>query len=370
MALLYFDGFDHYGNNGDLLADLSPNTWVMGTTTGSHANSGKLATMPSLGGQGLRFYGASSSSRETPIKILEKTISSGDTLGIGFHFYLTSISTVGNYGPTLVGFSTGQNDSPVTRLDFNGSDIRFYTGDSHTSGLVASSPAIIATDTLYHAEIKIHFHATEGTVEFRLNGETVFNETNLNTSQAIGKSRLRLLSSDYDTFIGFFGVIGFIKNLVIWDDTGSANNDFLGERSVVTLFPNSDTADADWTLSTGSDGYDLINDVPPDAENNYISSSTITDRSSFGLEELPDPNIKITAVQATVKGQKTDAGAGNIQFGITTNSVDSLSDSTNMVFNQDQYYTHIVETNPDTSADWEVSDIDDLQITVVRSAAT
>src|SRR5690606_21555592 len=137
----------------------------------------------------------------------------------------TRYSIVNASGATTWTFRNGSNNSPNT-----------FT---------------LAASTLYHVEMLLTF-GNPGTVEIRVNGVTVFLDTTQNLSNSIDVVQIGPQT-------GGTSLVAFaFDNLFIYDETGTTHNDFLGDRTVFTLFPSADTGDADWTLSSGSDGFDLI----------------------------------------------------------------------------------------------------------------
>src|SRR5690606_5254270 len=135
-------------------------------------------------------------------------------------------------------------------LAFNNGVLSLQEGTG--SGSTIASASGFGTSVLYHLEIKVVQHASTGSIEVRINGATVINETGLNTTDTIGQ--IGLLAGTGSSSAQNI----YIDNLYVWDDTGAVNNDWLGERLVYTLMPDGDGPTQDWTLSTGSDTYDLL----------------------------------------------------------------------------------------------------------------
>src|SRR5690606_21331411 len=135
-----------------------------------------------------------------------------------------------------------------------------------------------------------------------------------------------------------------------------------------TLFPSADTADADWSLSSGSDGFDLINDVPPDGDTNYISADTIGYVSNFELDDLADANVGISAVRATGLFSKEDSGVGLVQIGLDrSGGTETYSPDFSPSLGDWTFASVISEENPDTGEAWTAADVNALRIAIRRS---
>jgi hypothetical protein len=94
---------------------------------------------------------------------------------------------------------------------------------------------------------------------------------------------------------------------------GRANNDFLGDLRVATLFPTSAGDTTGWTPSTGANWTD-VDETPPN-QTDFVSS-VATASGTRDLYNLTDLTGTITAVYALRVGlyaTKTDAGAATIK---------------------------------------------------------
>lgn len=372
MALKYIDGFAHYTTaevtgSATRLFNVAPDLWSFGYNQSVIAGTTyyHIWTMPSLGTKGVRllpYYAASSQggwalALKSPVSFV-----SGGTIGVGFHFYAENFTDTRG----LFGFTNGPSNNTSRTFSVGTSgNLRYYSGGQVSGTLLGDSGSnLLSTQTLYHFEAKIYLHDTAGTVDVRINGQPFMSITNVDT-----------LSTDW-THISFGGAVSanagswYLTNLFIWDDSGSVNNDWLGERIVYTIFPDADTADADWTLSTGSDGYNLINDVPPDGDTNYLESATAGDESIFGLQDLPVAGVSISGIQVFAHAKKDEAAEASILAGPVTSGGTKIYPADAFLATKDQYlYTfNVTETNPDTSAPWTASDLAAVKLGLKRNS--
>lgn len=378
MALLYLDGFDHYNTAGttNYIYSASPTLWINQQGSSDVIGSARINTMPVLGGRCLSVIPngeATVSSTDGkrlghPALLMPVAPASGLTFGCGFHFYSDSWSTgsVSNI-PAILGFCIGSNPSIKTLGVSSTGQLSWRNGNANDTSLGDSGSNVLSTNTLYHIEVKILFHATAGTVDVRVNGVSFMSLSGIATLPTSAThlvfSPLGYAVNAQDNTKSFY-----YANLYIWDATGSINNTFFGERTVQTIYPNADTATAAWTKSTGSNGYDLINDVPDNPGSNYLESSTLNDASVFDMASLSNTNVQIIGIQTIVKAEKTDAGTGGIQVGPRISSTDDLSANQNVSQSTYRHFSKVSELNPATGLPWTVSDIAAVQLKVVRSA--
>lgn len=346
MAILWIDGFDHYtATNNTVFDGVSGAAYVSGTDP-------KLVTSTLTSGMAINANNRFSAGVSW---ILPSAMNSG-TIGFGAH---VSINTA-NSDDRGAGLYAGSTKEIWWYVD-GATNSLFLACTGQTTKDCSTA---LVDNTLYHIELKAVLAAgTGGSVELRVNGQTVGSFTGINTG-SLGIDRVVLGINQ----AGASGWDILFDDLFIWDGTGTVNNDFIGERNVETLFPNADTATAAWTLSTGTSGFDLINDVPPADATNYLSSSTIGDESQFELESLTNTGITVTAVQVIGRADKADSGAASLQVGIIE-SGGTADYSAGDPVTQDQflYFHHVSEVNPATLAEWTASDITSAKVGIKRA---
>jgi hypothetical protein len=363
MSLLWVDGFDHYAASGALAT-------VVGVVGGAYsavwATDATIATMPITGGLGLRMVGSNSDPTAAIEKPLPTTYGSGTTLGVGSHFILDSAAYAdAGRGLDVFHFKNGIGTSTVMLCVLQGGQLTIRYDNVVNADSGNSGANVLSLDVVYHIELKVFLHATLGTIEVRVNGATWITMTNQNTLRSTTYTSCGVGQANLSSGQGFSA---YWDNFFIWDGAGSINNDFIGECTVLTLFPSADTADADWTLSTGASGFDLINDVPAAGTTRYLEAAAAADLSVFDLTNLPTTNYNIKGVQTVVNAQKTTSGATTIEIGVETNSVQDLSAPLTLTENAYLYKHHITQQNPDTLAAWTPTEINALQIVLDRAA--
>lgn len=344
MALLWFDGFDHYTNTNSTSGF---DAFVAGIYSTDNTNVVGSAEMPELGSRAFRASGSGVSG--VGIRwLLGKSDTTDGTYGLGFHLYIGTLQQTKRFAGFTdsvgtIKFQIGANSS---------GQLEIYSG-SGTGAILATGSNQVPVGELLHFEIKIIQHPTEGSIEVRVNGQTWVVADNINTSTGISSFFLRSSS-------GTGTANYYYDNLYFWDGTGDDNNDWLGERNVYTLMPASDGSETDWVLSTGSDGYALINGVPPGS--GYIEALNVGDVSSFGLGDLPTTDINIIGMRMSVSASKTGTSLTEIAFGPGSER------GAPFALTQDQYLrgSEIWENNPDTDEPWTPGEINSLEIELER----
>lgn len=228
------------------------------------------------------------------------------------------------------------------------------------------SDPVVAPGGYHHFECKVNIANSGGYMEARINEVTVLNLTGIDT-QTTGNaetSQVVIREGGALTDTAQFGFMD-IDDVFAWDDDASdAENtvvDWVGDKGVYYLPVNADTAEADWTLSSGVTGYSLLDELDPN-DADYIGDSTGAARSIFGVAALPGNVAEVIAMQPVGRFRKEESGSVTIRMGVVVNASESytadFSPSTTFA-----YGTPTPKTiDPDTGVAWANTANPDLLI--------
>lgn len=99
-------------------------------------------------------------------------------------------------------------------------------------------------------------------------------------------------------------------------------NTRIGDSRVDYEPVNGDTADKDFTPSTGTDNYACLDEVPVN-NSDYVSAVALNDMDIYELTNLAADTSTITGVQPIVLIDKTDAGARQLRLFGRSNATDA-----------------------------------------------
>lgn len=247
-------------------------------------------------------------------------------------------------------------------VDGNGY-INVYRGTIGGTLLGSSSGPVIVSNAWQHIEAKVLISDTVGTVEVRVEGVPVVELTGQDTANNADLD-IYGWAAWHSSSVGNPSMT--IKDLVIWDGSGSLNNDFLGSVSVYPLLTTSDVS-LNWTPSTGSTGYDLIDESPPNDDTDYIYAPDPAPAAAvMGLSNLPADVTSVKGLYVVARSKKTDGGDGNLQVGLISNAATALG-SDRPITTSYTYWADVFETDPDTSAAWTPVAVDAADIQFDRT---
>lgn len=277
-----------------------------------------------------------------------------DVVGVAQNLFLGDFPT--SVRPFLSFATTGNSIRYVLRVRPNGGLELARTG-SETVVVTVDFPVLRANSwNLLETLVNL----TTGEVEVRRNGTTVIDYT------------------DPDPFIGEeVGIIGFpnrsigqgvgpsnffTKNLVVYNGQGSSFNDFQGNVLVTDLRPVSDQTLGDWTTSSGSAAWSLLDETPPN-DSGYIQAgfAPLPAPAEVNLSNLPPDVTSVRGLISITRSLKTDGGDGNLQTSLTPNGTDYALGADNPVTTAATYRFDVSQLSPVTAAAWTPVEVDSLR---------
>lgn len=219
MALLFMDGFDHYGT-AELLNKWS-NVGGTGTALISTSNGRR-------GGGALYIQNA-----HTLVKYFP---TASDTVIVGCAYYAASLTS---------SIITAANDFlavrdgtlPHVRLHpFSDGSIHVTRGVSTNTPVEigATAPGVLTVGTFNFIELKVTVSDTVGAVELRVNGVQVLALSGVDTRNG-GNASINGLAIGGSVATN---VTTYFDDLYVCDTTGTENNDFLGDVRIEPFFPS------------------------------------------------------------------------------------------------------------------------------------
>lgn len=332
MALLFVDGFDHYGN-----LDITKKWSSIAGSPSIDASNGRRGTgalVAMTSGTGvIRNFTAGDSWRM------------GCSLKVGaLPGAWASIFTLYDAGSIQSDLRVNPDGTlEVTRAWFT------LTG--------AVSALALSVGVTYYIEWKLTIadSIAANSCKVRVNGVdwiTVPAGQDLKATSNTTANQLRLGSANPS---GSMGGSTYIDDFYVCDASGSTNNDFLGDVRVDTLFPNADGTYSQFTCSTGTSHYALVDETAPNTTD-HNESSTAGHKDSYALGNLTALSSTIYGVQLNVAALKDDAGARGLKVGMRSSSTDSVDAGTALTTSQ-LYYQRVLETDPATTAAWTESGV-------------
>lgn len=306
------EAFDQYGGDETKMTD---GPWAELSTSGGHTpelSNSRART----GSWSLRF---SATINNVPVFFARKVCrDSLATQGVGVAIWLDELPEANN---TIgIQFRDFDNAAQLSVYIQSTGAISAYRGETD-SHLGSSAIGVVVAGAWNHFEFKPTIHDSTGAIEVRINEVTRLNLTGKDT-KATSLTEISQYVIGKITSNGTMQAAWYIDDLIPWDTVNDAANntvvDWVGDAKVGAIYPNADTAQADWVKSTGVSGYALIDETTPN-DADYITTSNDGDISDFDLDALPGNTAEIIGYCALPRLLKTDAGtvlvAGRLKVG-------------------------------------------------------
>ncbi len=382
MSVIWADDFSIYGGDLTKLTD-----GIYAEATAGGGLGGAIAFVedpdPLQTGNVIKLTAGAATAVADPFRntLLRYALPEGaeTTLGISFRIWFDDL-------PTDAG-----NACTFEFTDINNvSQVSFYV---HTSGVISAwrgqpAPSLIGYGTdgvegtllgaslspcvtagaWTHLEFKINIHDSTGTVELRANGITKINLTGQDTKMTAETTVAQFLWNNVYLYSpgSDANVPYHFKDFVVWDTAGSQNNDFLGSVAIIRLDPSADIS-FNWTPSSGTTGYNLIDEyLTVDDTDKITADSTPPASSVFALTNLPVDTTSVKALITVARARKVDGGDANLQVNLISNGDTALGTDQPMT-TAFTYWKSVSEISPDTAVAWTPAEVNATNVEVDRT---
>jgi len=354
MTCLGVDGLDHYGGSTARMLDglwlaVSVNMTVTLDTAIVRTGTHSLKSVPLTGsGEGSRL---SVGGPRT-------------TLGVGFGVYFSSMPTTPNN--MLVCYRDVDNTTQFSISVGTDGTIAAFRGELATF-LGRSAVPVLTANAWHHFECKAVLNNTTGSIDIRINGVNVLSLSPIDTVTSALVEASQLVFQSQTGSGGSNGGTSFIDDIFWWNDAGSFNNTFIGDKRVRWVPPDADTGVTDWVRNTGANDFDAIKEAAPDDDATYIAASAINNISEFGLTDLPASVTAISAMCPFARMKKTDAGNANVQMSLLSAAAAGAG-LDRPITTAYTYWRDVIEVDPNTGAPATPTAFNSMLLRIKRTA--
>lgn len=360
MALLWMDGFDHYGTGATGNDNMLRGLWA-GVNTSGAAAVGITNSTSRTGSCSMRISESGVAGNPRLRRVFG---ASYDVVGFAGVYFLSTLPEGNEH--QFVQFRDSDNAAQIGFVITSTGAIRAYRG-SYSALLGTSADAVVVASAWQHIEFACHIHDSAGWAEVRVNGVTVLSLSGIDTKATSLAGAAQVALSVRQAGPATAGPNYYIDDIFAWNDQGDSNNSFIGDKRVGLITPNDDTAQADWTPAGSVTGFGAISEIPQDADTTYIEAQDAGYVSEFELQDAVGDIGAISAVQTYVIQRKTVAGVCNTRVGLVSDAAETLG-ADRPVTEQYTYYTDMFESDPNTAAPWTKTGLSAARLKIERAA--
>lgn len=223
--------------------------------------------------------------------------------------------------------------------------------------IATTTVPVISTNSWNHIETS--YNGTTGAMEVRVNGVQKLTgvATTLGTIY---------FAHPMERIGAFLGASVLVKDLVIWDSTGSQNNSFIGTVICRRLNPDADVTLGGWIPSTGATGFNLLDKATPNDTTYLSADDTPPAAMRYAFDNLPPDVTSVRGIVSVVRARKIDGGDADLQVGLVSGAnVDQGADRP--ITTAFTYYFDVSELNPTSAAPWTPLQVDGMNADVDRT---
>ena len=337
MALLWIEGFEGFGTSTGVAP--SPSDIVDRKYPGSLGTNGMDIETGRGTGYCIEIY-------RNNDYIHSPNLTTNATVVLGFALKLDSMSALNPICSLYEGTNRGVN----FRVNINGT-IAVYLGASTLLGTTTSQ---LTTGSWYYIELKVLTNNSTGTVDLHVNGVSWLSLTSQDTQpgsnayhEAFRLGPVNYLYTSYD-------------DLYFLDASGSANNDFLGNRKVLALHPDGAGDDSDWTPSAGSNYQNVDDGALLDEDTTYNETGTSTDQDLYTYDDLPGDVSEVQGLQINTE-VRVDGGSTDLENVVKTGTTTDVGIAESITSTTYVSSNRVLEEDPDTVAAWTPSGVNGAQ---------
>jgi len=280
-------------------------------------------------------------------------------VGCRYHVPTPAVNTVVMAVYNGTGTQPGTSDLQVNALSSGSCSISRFVG-----GTMETVTGVFTTDTWHYVELKFTISSgssSNGSYEVHVDGTQIMVNTAARTNgnffsvvQQIRFPNMSGASTTAGDFVGF-------DDIYILEVDGTTPNDFIGASArVISLPPDADAGTNNWTTSTGTDHYALIDENGADSSD-YLEESTNGDADMFDITDtVADGGFIALKVEAEAIALTTTSHTLDVRC----NSNATVAETNHAVTSTTAYdvFTHYQVTDPDTAGSWTQASIDAVDV--------
>lgn len=335
MSLLFVDSFDHYTTPADKYDQVQSSGGSGQTiiTTGGRWGTSRLSTA--------RFSGGGQHYVRKDIPANPTTIIVGFAFQILTHRIDATLFSIMDSNDSSVHISLtldAQRRLQVLRGAFGGT-------------LLGVSDTPIPNSVFHYIELKILIDDSAGTVDLRQNGTSVLSLTGQDTRNGGNGDAGNVRFGCGETNAAYSWTY---DDIYVCDDSGSINNDFLGDIRVQLHLPDADGFHQDWLGVDSVPNFGQVNENPPDDDTSYVATEggSVGDIDTYEYPVLDQDPATVHGAQTVVHSRRDDSVDREIRGYARSNGTDEGGSFQVVPDGYTDMRMDIFETDPDTGSAW------------------
>jgi len=233
---------------------------------------------------------------------------------------------------------------------------------SDSTTKVASGLVVIPSQTWVVCEFRYVVGAS-GPFILKINGTTSISYTNDTDTQGTNNLRSIMFRNDYGSSVVEIAPL-WLDDIAINDTNGSYETSYPGLGGVFWLEPTADGAQTDWTPSSGTINYEMVDDVPPDDATSYNQALSTGSIDLFEVDDCPLYIDEINFVQVAYRAALVTSGYNEVTDLVRVGTV-NYSGTESTIVPITPSFTYYLGTlhylNPSTGSAWGTAEVNGIE---------
>lgn len=356
MALIFADSFEHYG--------VAANSSQWGPVRANMLAGAYAVVLSDFNRMLIRDTQARTGSRSLYIESYNAgakwrvVFPAKSIVGCAFGLFFDTLPS--NINDFLFTFYNSETAIVTVQVSPAGA-LQVRRGNHNGSILGSSDAGEITASAFNHIEAKVVRDNVVGEIEIRVNGVTALKLTDLDLGtidiDGVGQAGTATLS----------GTAMYLDDLIIWNGDGDVNNDFFGPARVLTVFADGEGTHNDWNAVGAATPHEAIDETTPDGDATYIAASTVGDKQSLTIPELPPEVATVAGVFILPMTKLGSAGTGNMKVSIESDG--AIAEGTDTPLTTAYTYWPVAfEKDPATGAQFDKAALEAAEIIIEKTA--
>lgn len=262
------------------------------------------------------------------------------TVILGFAYFLDN--SLDNTDRILCDFRDSTTTQLVIKLDTK-NQIKIFRG----SILINTINIQVSVKTWQYIEVKVKINNTTGSYEIRKDGVVLVNISGIDTQETANAyiNNIRIHAKA--------GAYCYIDDVYILDDTGSQNNNFLGDIKIISVKPNGDGNTFNFNIYPDAGEYhyqDVDDGTQSDDDTTYVESTTVGHIDLFNYENISNIG-DIFGIEIYSDTKESDATNYNLKTRLRYSGSEN-TDGGQALTASYAIYKRILDQNPIIAAAW------------------
>lgn len=229
--------------------------------------------------------------------------------------------------------------------------LRLYIGEWNSRILIADFGKVCRRNIFHYVELSLTV-GSPGSVQAWFDGEEVLNGSY--TTQALaGSATTGVRLFFHRTSIAF----GANERVYYIDDVYVSSGSRLSDVEIEYLRPNADGAHTDWTPSSGSDHYTMVDDLTQDDDSTRVAAGAVGNTDSYEITTLTNGTGTIHGLMVGINHKNAIPDIATLSTVTRQSGTDSFGAATAMGTIEYRYLTEGNTTNPITASPFTVEEI-------------